>query len=70
MPKSKKSGKKRPRKQRELGYFYPTRPGKIDPRLIRKAVIAVRDRRLREEAEAKAKARAEANGDVPVAEAE
>ena len=64
----KKTAKKRPKKQREIVYIFPTRRGNIDPRLIHKAVVAVRDRRLKEEAEAKAKARAEANGDTPVAE--
>jgi hypothetical protein len=71
MPKSKKkTGKKRPKKQREIVYIFPTRRGNIDPRLIHKAVVAVRDRRLKEEAEAKTKAKVAANGESPVAEAE
>ena len=49
-------------------FIPPARRGKIDPKLIRKAVIAVRTRHLKAEAEAKAKAKAarktkaEANG--------
>ena len=71
MPKtSKKAGKKQPKRQPSVMYFRPTRPGNIDPRLIRKAVIEVRNERLRREAETKEKARTEANGEPPVGEAE
>jgi hypothetical protein len=70
MPKTKMAGKKKKKKEREVVYIRPLGRGKIDPRLIRKAVIAVRNRRLKEEAEAKAKAGAEANGDARATEAE
>jgi len=71
MAKSKtKTAKKRPKKRAQIVYIFPTRRGKIDPRLIHKAVVAVRDERLKREAEARAKAKAEANGEAPAAEGE
>lgn len=70
MPKVKKPGKKKAKKERQVVYIRPLGRGTIDPRLIRKAVIAVRNRRLKGEAEAKVRAMAEANGDAHAAEAE
>jgi hypothetical protein len=55
MPKT-KSAAKRKKKRSNVILMPPIGKGNIDPKLIREAVIAVRDQRLREEAAARDKA--------------
>ena len=59
MPKPTREQKKPGRPQIVL-YELPGK-GNIDPRLIRHAIVEVRDRRIKEEAEGKAKARLQSN---------
>jgi hypothetical protein len=69
MSTTKKTGakKKRPKKLVVLRLPGPHK-GKIDPREIRRAVVAVRTAFWREEAEAKARAEANGKGHSPEAE--
>ena len=62
MPKTKKPAKKKKKSDPRFEQFWTGGPAKIDPRLIRQAVVEVIGERRKREAEEKARKQAQANG--------
>jgi hypothetical protein len=69
MATTKKTAATKKKKQPKVVLIRLPGKGKIDPKLIRKAVLKVHRKMLEDEAAAKAKGKSEANGDTHVVEA-